>query len=692
MSLDLLFELAWKSLPIAALALCLPALLRKRSAAERSAIAHAGLAVLALLPVLVLFAPRWEVLALGSATAIVDVQALAVSEPIAAPLATPFAPLDDASTRVTQASWTAPAPIQERAFVMPWLWLYAVPALALAALLMLALLRLSAMRAESERVSDPAWRLALADAQRRMGYLEPIELRAAPGLESPLSWGLLRPIILIDSAVASTQPAAAQAEALLAHEVAHVLRHDWSHLLMARVVTAMYWFNPLVWQLAALCHRLREEAADDAVLSRDVPSTDYAQLLVSAARRRGHRLLAAHAMAPSQSALKLRVLRVLDAGRKRTPAVRSWTSTCAAVALSVAMPLAALAPATTPLPSLAPLAPLATAAPASARLGDGDITAISWLLRTAKDDAAGKVQLTLSYGTGNGESQHSHSLPLADLAGLDATQLAQPAATPVHFRLQREAGVLDCQGSARQDRGAGDCEFRADAAFADALERAQIGRPNTQQQLELAIQNVGLALVNELARQGYERPTIDRLIELGIHGASAEWLRALDQAVYRVDKIERLVEFRIHGVSPAFISALVALGYRDLPAARLVEFRIHGVTPEFVGELKALGYSDLPANRLVEFRIHGVSAKFVSELAALGYQKLEPARLVEFRIHGVSPEFVVELAQLGYRDLNPAKLVEMRIHDVSPEFIRSRQKGGTQIAVDELISQRVHGS
>ena len=72
---------------------------------------------------------------------------------------------------------------------------------------------------------------------------------------------------------------------VIAHELAHVARMDWTKLLLARVATALFWFNPLVWILAREAHQLREEAADDAVLGADIADTDYATLLVGVARQ-----------------------------------------------------------------------------------------------------------------------------------------------------------------------------------------------------------------------------------------------------------------------------------------------------------------------------------------------------------------------------------------------------------------------
>ncbi len=119
------------------------------------------------------------------------------------------------------------------------------------------------------------------------------------------------------------------AEAIIAHELAHVARLDWASLLLARIATALLWFNPLVWMVARQAHQLREEAADDAVLRSDVNHLDYAALLVGAARPRSHGfLLAANGVAPSRGSLRQRITRVLRPGpvARPRPIWAGWAS------------------------------------------------------------------------------------------------------------------------------------------------------------------------------------------------------------------------------------------------------------------------------------------------------------------------------------------------------------------------------
>jgi beta-lactamase regulating signal transducer with metallopeptidase domain len=218
--------------------------------------------------------------------------------------------------------------------------LYAIPAVALLFITFVALARLIALRARADVLVDGHWLSALARAQRRMGFKHGTALLTSDDLASPISWGLMRPVILLNSRAVE---AADEAEAIIAHELAHVARMDWAKLLLARIATALFWFNPLVWMLAREAHQLREEAADDSVLAADIADTDYAQLLVGVARHEcPGLLLGAHGVAPSKSSLARRVARVLDGKSVRGPVARSFGLGVFVGAALVAAPLTAL--------------------------------------------------------------------------------------------------------------------------------------------------------------------------------------------------------------------------------------------------------------------------------------------------------------------------------------------------------------
>jgi beta-lactamase regulating signal transducer with metallopeptidase domain len=94
----------------------------------------------------------------------------------------------------------------------------------------------------------------------------------------PCTAGLWRPMILLPAASANWSPA--ELRAALEHERAHSSRRDPIFHALAEVLSALYWWNPLVWLTAGRLRLEAERAADDVVLSAGVSARDYAAQLL----------------------------------------------------------------------------------------------------------------------------------------------------------------------------------------------------------------------------------------------------------------------------------------------------------------------------------------------------------------------------------------------------------------------------
>jgi beta-lactamase regulating signal transducer with metallopeptidase domain len=143
-------------------------------------------------------------------------------------------------------------------------------------------------------------------------------------LASPVTWGLLRPLIVMP-ADAEGWPAG-QRDAALAHERAHIARRDWAVHVYVWVVSVLFWFHPAVWWARRALAREAEHAADDVVLAHGVRPSDYAELLLRHACPRGAG--AALGVAPSQVALRVRAVLA-----PRSRSARRWPAWVGAVAL-----------------------------------------------------------------------------------------------------------------------------------------------------------------------------------------------------------------------------------------------------------------------------------------------------------------------------------------------------------------------
>ena len=603
--MSVLIVIALKSLLIAGLTLGLLKLMTKRSAAERSWVAHIGLLALVIMAFAPLVLPSWNVEAPAlfgrSADASPAVQLPVAQTPAPASLREAQAHRVSAPN-VLGGQGTSGLPSVSAVAVAKAL--YAVPAAILLFITFLALARLVTLRARADVLVDGHWLSALARAQRRMGFKHGTALLTSDELVSPISWGLMRPVIVLNSRAVE---ATGEAEAIIAHELAHVARMDWVKLLLARIATALFWFNPFVWVLAREAHQLREETADDTVLAADIPDTDYAQLLVGVARHEcPGLLLGAHGVAPSKSSLARRVARVLDVKSVRGPAARSFALGVFAGAVLVAAPLAAL--------TLTP-----AAAPRSGATSGGKLAASE--PRTADYPAAPNVP--------------------ADLPSIIAQGVSTSVSTAV-------AAVAPSASRAHPD-------FTVEAPNGATVESSN-GTVVTR--------GANGATVTVYPADSHGRR---KMIARAASGATA--ITYVDASDVRVDTarhardhaIDAVIESKAVGVTPEYIGAMRAVAPRlsNLDFSEFAGMRAVGVTPEFARALVNAGFPSITAEQLTEARAVGLTGDYVAAMRATGL-RADFDDFIQLRAVGIDPEFAARARASGMKALNADDLVQLR--------------------------------
>jgi beta-lactamase regulating signal transducer with metallopeptidase domain len=344
MDMSFFAEMAWKSALIAGAALMLAMMLRSRAAADRAMVLKLGVALLLALPLIVLFAPALEIVAFAAPAAPPAFAAAPMTEWQLAALTGELSPAPEPTI------WDDPTPL----ILLAWLGGLAM----IGARLLAGLWTLGRWTRGARDVTCPQWLAAFDRVRWQAGDPESIRLMVADEVRSPLSWGWRRPVILIDP---DTLDEPEDAEAILAHEVAHIARGDWPVLMLARAVKALFWFNPLVWMLEREIVQQAEEAADLEAAERIDPAR-YAETLLSWARF--NTMVPANSIAPRGSALGRRVRAILDRRSRERPAGSALTGIAMVLCLAIAAPVAAakLVAATQEEPE-APPAPRAPNAP-----------------------------------------------------------------------------------------------------------------------------------------------------------------------------------------------------------------------------------------------------------------------------------------------------------------------------------------
>ncbi|SPE39621.1 TonB family protein [Candidatus Sulfopaludibacter sp. SbA3] len=311
--LDVLMQCAWKGSVLLCAGFATNALLRRRSAALRHTVWTVCLAALLALPVAILTMPEWGVLGRRQQPAVQVVQTVPV-----------------ARVTVTEMSVPVPTPVPLPALV----WMAGAAAIVL--WFLLGVLRTSWIVRRAAPAGDAA------ELSKSLGIGRRVRVLASAAAPMPMTWGLVRPVVVLPSGTEGWS--AARLHAVLLHELVHVRRLDLLAQGLGQAACCLYWFHPLAWIAARQLRDEREQACDDAVLARGIPAPEYAghlmDLVRAMAARRG-----AWAQAPAMaeaSGLESRVRALLDSKRDRRPLNLRKAVAVGSVGAALLLPLAAL--------------------------------------------------------------------------------------------------------------------------------------------------------------------------------------------------------------------------------------------------------------------------------------------------------------------------------------------------------------
>ena len=109
-------------------------------------------------------------------------------------------------------------------------------------------------------VDDPGIIGLLEELRCAMACRRPVALREVPDLTTPATAGRRRPVLLLPDNWRSWS--AAERRAVLAHELAHIVRGDYTTGLLARFAVMLNYCHPLVRFMAGRLQLQQEQAAD----------------------------------------------------------------------------------------------------------------------------------------------------------------------------------------------------------------------------------------------------------------------------------------------------------------------------------------------------------------------------------------------------------------------------------------------
>lgn len=333
--MNLLLEFAIKISLVVALGLLAASVLHRRSAALRHWMLTASMAAALATPLLMQVAPAWR---LPVSANVAPVDHVSGRE-----LTSGRAPRIGITTSVEAESRivSSPTAFDPKATLLG-IWFAGVVANLTG--LLIGLWRLRSIAAVATIVHEGPWVNAARELSDHFGLRTPTTLLQSDRPALLVTWGFFTPKVMLPVDAASWDED--RIRVVLAHELAHVRRHDWIIQIGSELVRIANWFNPLVWLAASRLRLESERACDDAVVNLGVSGREYAEHLLDLARQFGRARqvpFPAVPIVPRPSNLERRVIAMLNARLSRHPVSGAARLATLAALLAVAIPIALFA-------------------------------------------------------------------------------------------------------------------------------------------------------------------------------------------------------------------------------------------------------------------------------------------------------------------------------------------------------------
>ena len=121
--------------------------------------------------------------------------------------------------------------------------------------------------------------------RQQLELSKPIRLLINAHIDTPMVVGCLKPAVLIPLS-ALTGLNQEQLMAILAHELAHIRRHDFFVNILQRCVESLLFYHPGVWWMSARIRVEREHCCDDVAVRMCGDRRAYVQALIELERKR----------------------------------------------------------------------------------------------------------------------------------------------------------------------------------------------------------------------------------------------------------------------------------------------------------------------------------------------------------------------------------------------------------------------
>lgn len=196
------------------------------------------------------------------------------------------------------------------------------------------------MRSQHNFPVDEYWAEMLDSLSKRLNVKKHFTLVESALVRSPVVVGYLKPMILFPLGVINRLNSE-EVEAILAHEIAHIMRHDYVFNILQSIIETLFYFNPAVWWLSSNIRFERENCCDDIAIQVCGNPIAYTKSLVAVKEMELYSLTFAMNFAGQhRNQLLERIQRILNQSSSKTSVMEKLFATTFIVISLIALTFA----------------------------------------------------------------------------------------------------------------------------------------------------------------------------------------------------------------------------------------------------------------------------------------------------------------------------------------------------------------
>lgn len=165
-------------------------------------------------------------------------------------------------------------------------------------------------------INNPHLENLLLGLKNSFGIHRKVQILESAKIHTPMVMGYIKPVILFPIGLVN-QLSPNEVECILAHELAHIKRHDFIVNLLQMIAEALFYYHPGIWFISQQINAERENCCDDLAITYSKSNLSYAKTLLKLQEMKSS-VLTKPALAYSghKSGFSKRILRILNQGTK----------------------------------------------------------------------------------------------------------------------------------------------------------------------------------------------------------------------------------------------------------------------------------------------------------------------------------------------------------------------------------------